>query len=307
MRTKKNIPATPETPRPRTGNPIRVFRESLSMNPAQFANELGLTRVAVVHWESGRSDPGGGAYIALAKLAMKKHHSAAALYFWERAGVDLATLRQLSPAISKAFKEFEENLGSARAGSTMVPILRGIEHIGAPALAPVSEIETWISLPARSVPNPGSTSGVRVGGLSSVSIFGSDDIAVVDASQKNISDLYMGMIAVYHARKQWKLQEGIYVGWLNPWEFEGRQVPLLTLTRTIQETVALNQLDLVLPLGGRAKQGLVPMLAAAFEGGWAIPIGAEPDWLILGRVIAWLATDRPVESRAKKKQDAPQL
>jgi transcriptional regulator with XRE-family HTH domain len=303
MPTKHKVPAIPEAGA--SGEPIRAFRESLSMSQEEFAQAVGVTRVAVVHWERGhsksgkrgRSEPGGSAYIGMAKLAAEKDDSARALYFWEKAGVDLSTLRSLNSAISKTLKEFERRQQHAAASSDVrIPVLKNATHVRQPALAAEDEVASWLSLPAGLLPNPAFTCGLRVSD-DFMELFRQNDVVMVDASfwveaptggDQVVDGLLGKIVAVYHKASGSLCIRRLIGG--------GTEGPINICTDKALELMPLLQRFSKVKL-----RKWNPEYPEVVKKGWLVNIRADPDWVIVGPVIAWVSAGRPSQSGGKKK------
>ncbi len=80
---------------------IRDLRKRLKLSQQKFADDLGVTRLAASRWQNGDAEPSATNFLILAKLAQERGYFDLALKFWESAGMTVPLLRALIP-------EFEE-------------------------------------------------------------------------------------------------------------------------------------------------------------------------------------------------------
>jgi transcriptional regulator with XRE-family HTH domain len=183
-----------EAARPEAAGNIRELRSALGLSQQKFAEKLGMEngRVTVARWESGEFQPTADKYIQLAKLAKTKAPRIA-LWFWEKVGIDIATLSGLFPELERLTKEAEKRLEDAVStkDSISLPILQGIwagthqkalNRMRAPLLATRAEVEKWVMVPKEFVPNPTMTCCLRAPDLAMLFTYSSDGIIVVDSS-----------------------------------------------------------------------------------------------------------------------------
>src|ERR1700751_2021095 len=73
----------------------RILRlaSELGLTQAGLAERLGVSPATVSRWIQGKHEPTAEGYVALGNLAQRRD----AVYFWERAGMDVANLPDAGP------------------------------------------------------------------------------------------------------------------------------------------------------------------------------------------------------------------
>jgi DNA-binding XRE family transcriptional regulator len=277
---------------------ISRLRADLEWTQEAFAKKLGVSRIAVVNWENGESQPGPRNYMEIAKLAKPL----AAVWFWKQAGIDEAVLRALLPEFNKSIEDAELRVGEMLSSRPEVvirlPLLRTIAHVGTPHLAPADEIERWVSVPAFLVLNPVTTSCVRLPD-ERASLLGGEDLYVFDSSITEPNQLLGQMVIANCDVLATDGQPiGAHVGFLHPLPVSGPQIFVLTNTRTPEATEALDRDTFEFPIKPTKVKGLktkvnkvvVSGLAARVISGDATMIEPELPWSILGRVVGVISS-----------------
>lgn len=78
-------------PRPEWAVRIERLRKSeLRITGTAFGKALGVSAMAVSHWENGDNQPSGDHYAKMGNMALTANTR---LYFWQRAGIDIEVLR----------------------------------------------------------------------------------------------------------------------------------------------------------------------------------------------------------------------
>jgi transcriptional regulator with XRE-family HTH domain len=171
---------------------IAKFRKGLQLTQEQLAGRLGVSRLAMLRWESGHSQPSVETYIRLAKLA-EKESPADALWFWEQAGLDLDTLQDLLPGLKKSLKEFQKEQANAvteTSGEVIrVPLLRDLKSIDRQSLS-TQEVSQYLAFPARYMPEPAKLRAFAVDAGTANSTFHKGDLTVVDVSRTALQSLW---------------------------------------------------------------------------------------------------------------------
>ena len=183
---------------PEASRRIAALRDALGLTQEDFAGRLSVSRIAVVNWESGKSQPAAQNYIEIAKVA-KEIKPSMAVWFWRQAGIDDAALKSLLPEFKKAFVQAQQRvqamLSAPLEGVIRLPLLRTAAHLGAPSLAPSEDIETWVPVPAFLALNPSTTSCVRA--PADASSLGGEDLWLLDSSERDINRLRGHLVLSY--------------------------------------------------------------------------------------------------------------
>lgn len=271
---------------------VSALRKSLKMSQEEFAANVGVGRIAALHWESGRSQPSSDAYVKMAKLAKDVDHAAAA-WFWQQIGVDKDALRDLFPEFEKSIKDAERRVRKAvelvAENVLTVPILSDVASVGSPAFAAADNVEAWFPLPSVLVPHPEKTSCVRAPKDYSA-LFG-EDLVVVDSTELPTEKLYGQMVIAER-----KSSSKVYVGFLQKFEMGTQFIQALSMTK-LNEGLNLNRVisnDLFADAKPNhpepKKKAAGPLLVSP---GLLLAMTPPADWRILGRAIGWVSYAQP--------------
>jgi phage repressor protein C with HTH and peptisase S24 domain len=183
---------------------IRNLRQKLGISQGELARKLDCSAMTVSRWENGQLAPTARYYVELGKLAGKQD----CWFYWGRAGLQSS---DVMPVMSeRERKQFpprsEEPMDLAAAGSGSKGEARGKQRV-----VPIPVLQATVGthggqgdrhgnlnyIPAREVmgapaewcPNPGYTSLLRVRGRSMEPLIHDGDIAAVDSSQTDRTNL----------------------------------------------------------------------------------------------------------------------
>jgi len=301
MSTKKNPIHKSETSRR-----IYALRKLMDLSQEDFAEKLGVGRIAAVYWESGRSKPSAETYIAMAKVA-REFDPSSAVWFWEQVGVDRDALRDLLPEFNRLSEEAENRVRNATEHAVdsivRVPLLRKVCDIKAPTFASEDQIEAWLPLPALLVPNPTKTcclwapKGVRSLGL------GSKDLLVIDSSDVPLEQLWGKMVIAEHQKTGLS-----YAGFLEPFDIDSRRIPALSVVSAgadfphvmrFSVPTKTEWIQMKLPKKSENKK-TVPDLSLSDHFRLMSPI---TEWKILGRAICRIGCERAGDLERLAKAD----
>jgi transcriptional regulator with XRE-family HTH domain len=171
------------------------LRGKLGLNKEEFADELGFSRIAVLHWENGRSKPPAEVYIHLAKLAQQVELPQLAIWFWQQAGVHLSDLRKLIPQIDKSLREYAVPADSAALAPVRPNPKFAMRLVTAKPWARAQEQVLWV--PAWMVTNPLATSWVAIPDDEMEPMFKQGDCLVLDESEMDPWKLEGSLVAVH--------------------------------------------------------------------------------------------------------------
>lgn len=191
---------------------IRNLRQGLGISQGDLARKLDCSAMTVSRWENGLLAPSARYYIELGKLAGKQD----CWFYWGRAGLQSSDV--VSVLSERERKQFparpEEQMELADAGSgakhkqklVPIPVLQatvgthggqGDRH-GNLNYIPAREV---LGAPADWCPNPGYTSLLRVRGHSMEPLIRDGDIAAVDSSQTDRTQLDGKIVIVTNEEK----------------------------------------------------------------------------------------------------------
>jgi transcriptional regulator with XRE-family HTH domain len=179
---------------------IRELRQRLQVSQGDLARSLDCSAMTVSRWENGQLAPTAHYYIELGKLAGKSD----CWFYWEKAGLQSSDVLRVLPERERRHLAADPMLDLAEAGSgskqqykakiVPIPVLQAVvgTHGGqGDRKASLSQIpaKEIMGAPAEWCPNPGYTSLLRVSGHSMEPLIHDGDIAAVDSSQTDRSNL----------------------------------------------------------------------------------------------------------------------
>jgi SOS-response transcriptional repressor LexA len=194
---------------------VENLRHQLKLSQSGLGQQLQYSAMAISRWERGIQEPPADCYIKLGELAGNPD----CWYFWERAGLKSSNVIRVLPKDKRifpksAFPDFDivvagsGNKVRSQKKTQLVAIpLLGV-HAGthgekgdkvldlnnAPA-------EDMIAAPAAWCPHPGSTSCLRVKGMSMSPLIHDGDILAVDYSEASHADLDGKIVVAWHKDK----------------------------------------------------------------------------------------------------------
>ena len=180
---------------------IRELRQRLHLSQGDLARSLDCSAMTVSRWENGQLAPTARHYIELGKLAGKPD----CWFYWEKAGLQSSDVLRVLPERERKQLLGEPDLDLAAAGSgskqdqqkskvVRIPVLQAVagthgsqgDRKESLSHIPATEI---MGAPVEWCPNPGYTSLLRVRGHSMEPLIHDGDIAAVDSSQTDRSQL----------------------------------------------------------------------------------------------------------------------
>ena len=78
--------------RPTWATRIEKLRDRLNLSQTDFANQLGVSAMAVSRWERGINEPPAKCYVTLGKMA----GSSECWFYWERIGLTKRDVAKMS-------------------------------------------------------------------------------------------------------------------------------------------------------------------------------------------------------------------
>ena len=191
----------------------RILRliADLKITQARLAERLGVSPATVSRWIQGKHEPTAEGYVALGNLAPRRD----AVYFWERAGMDVANLpdANLNRAASSLRVNLDElNVVSGKrvskdspgaAGAVAIPLLRASAYGDqVPPRENVSlaevEVEELMLAPLAWCPNPEHMIGMHLEGDSMAPAIPSGAILFVDTAVTDREQLDKKLVVISH-------------------------------------------------------------------------------------------------------------
>jgi transcriptional regulator with XRE-family HTH domain len=191
----------------------RILRliSDLKITQARLSERLGVSPATVSRWIQGKHEPTAEGYVALGNLAPRPD----AVYFWERAGMDIANLPDAS--LNRAASSLRVNLDelnvvagkrvskelAGSASAVAIPLLHASAY-GDPippgenvSLAEV-EVEELILAPLAWCPNPEHMIGMHLEGDSMLPVVPPGSILFVDTAATDRDQLDKKLVVVSH-------------------------------------------------------------------------------------------------------------
>ncbi|MBS1803701.1 MAG: helix-turn-helix transcriptional regulator [Acidobacteria bacterium] len=312
------------------GQRIRQLREALNLTQGSFAAKCGVSRTAVPLWESGKASPSQRCWSRMALLA-REAPAIDGAWFFGQAGIDLAYLSELLPEFGRISRESEQKaINTAAAmveasakGATAIPLLRIPASIDKPISIRAEEIEGWLSLPGEMVGKDPNIIALRISPAFVRPIFGLGDTLIIDTGDRDLMTLHGALtLASYRPNAETKaaaehmrrgqpgseyikegiwplLPEGLYLGWLRfdpPAPASGIR-PLKLISPRIDDipSPVLSMLPLISP-----NEGYDQLKAEARV------VIQEPEAVVLGRVLAWIASPKSLRESQAANHAKPQ-
>jgi transcriptional regulator with XRE-family HTH domain len=188
---------------------IKRLLRDLKMTQSGLANRLGVSPATVSRWIQGKHEPTAQTYVALGNLA----RPAEGVYFWERAGMDVAGLpdaglRRILGSLRARLQDFRVVAGGKHstplAGNAVAIPLLNVAAYGdrvAPRQNVVlsqSEIEDVVVAPVDWCPHPENVIGMHLHGDSMMPIIAPESIVFVDTAATERDRLLQRLIVVSH-------------------------------------------------------------------------------------------------------------
>lgn len=206
------MPAKRQPDIPEWSKRVKSLRESLELSQSELGQKLGVSAMSLSRWERGTVEPPEGIYIRLGNLADKSLR----LYFWKRAGLTIADIRQALPdEISRLSQSRTVPLQIAHAGIKsakeisdfvvvpLLPVFAGTPGEQGDTDIDLDEIPPEELLPASKqwCPHPEATVCLRVKGNSMSPLILDDYIIAVDTSEVRHEKLLGSIVVAQHIKK----------------------------------------------------------------------------------------------------------
>ncbi|HKF47111.1 MAG TPA: XRE family transcriptional regulator [Terracidiphilus sp.] len=212
--SRASVQALPaeESSIPEWSERILKLLADLKLTQAGLAERMGVSPATISRWIQGKHEPTAEGYVSLGNLAARRSDG---VYFWERAGMEVANLPDASlhkSALSLRVRLDEFNLVAGRKVSSelggsrsavVVPLLRASaygdrvpprEHV---SMAEI-EVEDVLLAPLAWCPNPENVIGMHLAGDSMEPTIGQGSILFVDTAVTDRGQLDRKVIVVSH-------------------------------------------------------------------------------------------------------------
>jgi transcriptional regulator with XRE-family HTH domain len=188
---------------------IQRLLRNLKMTQSGLADRLGVSPATVSRWIQGKHEPTAQTYVALGNLAQP----AEAVYFWERAGMDIsglpdAGMRRVLGSLRARLQDFKVVSAAKQskplAGNAVaIPVLN-VTAFGdrvAPrenVVLSQAEVEDVLVAPMEWCPHPENVIGMHLMGDSMMPVIAPGSIVFVDTAQTDRDQLHGRLAVVSH-------------------------------------------------------------------------------------------------------------
>jgi len=274
---------------------IAGLQAALGMNQEEFAMQLSISHVTLINWRKGKAEPGAHNYIQLANVADDNGYQDLAVYFLEKAGVEMARLRGLLPEFKKGSPGLEQQVVG-------LPLLKTTAYLHAPATAPADEIEERVPVPVAFIRKREKTSLVRVRNCRFSG--GQEELWMIDSSDTRIDKLWGKLVIASYSvaepkrfvfgSQMYRVEPpgGLYSGFLQ--EYPGKQnpVPMLVDLRDVTASgdIALNSLRVEDDLGPDEIKQPQDRELLTMAIGHMVALAPDQPWRVIGEVIGYMGS-----------------
>ena len=202
---------TQKSSRPELSTRLQRLIDRLKLTQAGLADKLGVSPATISRWMKGTHEPTGESYVALGNLAGSPEGN----YFWERAGLELASFpdTNLRVALSLKARLGDLTLIAGRnvsnrsivnnESAVIIPLLNITAYgdrvpPGPHVTLSRAEIEDVMVAPLAWCPHPESMMSMRVSGDSMSPLIGPGAIIVVDTAVKERAKLHRKIAVASH-------------------------------------------------------------------------------------------------------------
>lgn len=195
---------------------IRRLLDDLRLTQSALAARLGVSPATVSRWVQGKHEPTAETYVALGNLAPPEE----SVYFWERAGMDLAGLsdtglRRVLSSLRARLEDFKV-VAAARhsqplAGNAVaIPLLNVAaygDHVPPRENVQLSEatVEDVLLAPIDWCPHPDCMVGMHLRGDSMLPVISPDSLVFVDTGLTDRDKLHQHLAVVSHRDLGYKI------------------------------------------------------------------------------------------------------
>lgn len=186
----------------------RLLRD-LKMTQSGLADRLGVSPATVSRWIQGKHEPTAQTYVALGNLAQP----AEAVYFWERAGMDVsglpdAGMRRVLGSLRARLQDFKVVSAAKQSkpltgNAVAIPVLN-VTAFGdrvAPrenVVLSQAEVEDVVVAPMEWCPHPENVIGMHLVGDSMMPVIAPGSVVFVDTAQTDRERLHGRLAVVSH-------------------------------------------------------------------------------------------------------------
>jgi len=192
---------------PRWAQKITEVRKKLGLSQTAFAQALGVGQGNVSKWERGDNRPVPDVFVRIAALVQGQDR----FFFWEEAGLPseffMGTAENTMPSeIVRATKRvIAESFAPANDRATktgdaaLVPLMTGSAAAGNPRAIESRDIEEYLALPKRMLPQSGTIVAVRVKGDSMAPLVNDGNTVLIDLSVRDPKQLVGRMVVAHNS------------------------------------------------------------------------------------------------------------
>lgn len=195
---------------------IRRLLDELRLTQSALAGRLGVSPATVSRWVQGKHEPTAQTYVALGNLARPEE----SVYFWERAGMDLAGLsdsglRRVLSSLRAKLEDFKvvtsTKHSQALAGNAVAIPMLNVAAYGdrVPPRQNVqlsdATVEDVLLAPIDWCPHPESVVGMHLRGDSMMPVMAPDSLVFVDTASTDRDKVHRRLTVVSHRDLGYKI------------------------------------------------------------------------------------------------------
>lgn len=196
-----------------SGRIVRLL-DQLKITQAGLAERVGVSPATVSRWIQGKHEPTAEGYVALGNLARGPEGA----YFWERAGLDLASLAESAPAKTSSSMQITVPAGAADAAQAVAIPLLAITAYG-DATPPAQNVrlseaatEEVLLAPSAWCPHPEEMVALHLAGDSMSPLIAPGSMLVVDTACTDRGLLDRKLVVASHRDLGFKAARLVRVG-----------------------------------------------------------------------------------------------
>lgn len=195
---------------------IRHLLDDLRLTQSALAGRLGVSPATVSRWVQGKHEPTAQTYVALGNLARPEE----SVYFWERAGMDLAGLsdsglRRVMSSLRAKLEDFKvvsatKHSQPLAGNAVAIPVLNVAaygDRVPPRQNVQLSEakVEDVLLAPLNWCPHPESVVGMHLRGDSMLPLISPDSLVFVDTAATERDKLHQRLTVVSHRDLGYKI------------------------------------------------------------------------------------------------------
>jgi phage repressor protein C with HTH and peptisase S24 domain len=197
---KEKLPKMGLPSKPEWAKRIEAARQKLGWSQTQLAQKCGTSAMAVSRWERGENEPPGRAYVTIGNALGDPD----CWYFWEQVGLSKSQIARVWPEMEDRLRQhatptleiaLPANIASRKAFDYVpVPLLKDAASAGAGRIIDPADVEDYLFVRPRRVPDRTYTIAIKVTGSSMEPSLRDGYTVVVDVRERPPEELVNCMV-----------------------------------------------------------------------------------------------------------------